>query len=172
MMGGIVIKLARFGRHAGLAAGLVWGAASQLANAQTIEQCAAMPETARRMECYDAVARRFRPQAADERRGYASGLQRILAYRGVDFEVYALERELSQWRSVDDLKKYPRIIFVGPVDRSLVHDAIADWKIFASARDMGFASVEFTDRDRRVRWLFDLSGEQLPQCDISNSICR
>ena len=57
MMGGIVIKLARFGRHAGLAAGLVWGAASQLANAQTIEQCAAMPETARRMECYDAVAR-------------------------------------------------------------------------------------------------------------------
>jgi hypothetical protein len=163
-----------FGRLPRLAAvGLLCGTllALQPARAQTLEPCAAIAETAQRMACYDAVARRFRPQAADERRGFASGLQRILADRDVDLEIYALEREPRQWQSADDFKKYPRIVFIGPIDRPLVRRAITDWQILLRARDMGFASVEFADREREVRWLFDVSGEQLPSCDISSSIC-
>jgi hypothetical protein len=86
--------------------------------------------------------------------------------------IFAAERPDPRMTE-DPLAQYPhpRLIFFGFLNQPFVYKAITEMGVLATAKALGFNGVEFTDRGDEGRWFFDISGQQIPKCDVHKRLC-
>ncbi len=101
---------------------------------------------------------------------YAERLRRVFLANGVSTNVFALEKRAGT--SFDPLGRYPRLVFLGYLNDSSVYQAVTAGKVLEGAKEIGFAGVEFASKGRAAFWRYDLTGQTLPSCDITQRLCH
>jgi hypothetical protein len=124
-----------------------------------------------------AAAQRPTPQgiiiaSPDARAAYARRLDQAFVANGLDVSVTSQE---AAWARTEDwlYAKWPRLMFWGYFSRPFIYQLLSEAKnVLPVARTAGFAAVQF-DRKHMPenKWIFDLTGPELPICDITNEIC-
>jgi len=107
--------------------------------------------------------------AVATRAGLAISFQRTYLSNGFDMSVMAQEKPIAA--GGDAFKQWPRLVFFGWQGQSLVYTAVTDGNVLAQAKAAGFKGVEFFDKGRNGRWFFDVSGPDLPRCDVMKRLC-
>lgn len=157
--------------------GLILFGATMPAIAQGYEDCRSIADGEARLACYDAAAKPKEAPAAPPvvasaitRRGYTQQIERIFLGAGVDISVFPMETAGD--RRNEQFTKYPRLILFGYINKPFVYKAITEWKLLENAKQVGFRAIEFADKGPDGRWFFDISGAQLPNCDVNKRLCR
>jgi hypothetical protein len=116
--------------------------------------------SAKSQEAPDAIRERA---LRAERQIYAQGLEKILVSNGISASVLVYENGLGQT---------PMLMFVGPFTSSFVQRALTAGAVLERARNLGFKSVEFFDREPGGHYQFELSKTgPLPRCAINTRLC-
>ena len=99
---------------------------------------------------------------------YGEQLRRFLLANGVSVQVMWPERPGA---ALDPYQKaFPRLILFGRLTDSLAFQILTEGDVLANAKAAGFAMVEIAIPGRGSRW-YDLTGADLPTCDIHKRLC-
>jgi hypothetical protein len=148
------------------------------------QDCRAISDEKERLTCYDSAAKTeltptptppaefVAPATAPYRAAWADRLQKSFLKQGRDMTVLALEtKQPSDANMSPKETKLPRLAFFGCFGRPLVYRLMTEAPIMANAKKIGFRMIDLFDKCGDGHWFYDLSGPNLPKCDVHNRLC-
>lgn len=139
------------------------------------EHCRSLTDDKARLACFDATASAAKPVAVQaspaNRVDYALQIERSFLKAGQNMSVMAPEAPDKASAVAESPLDYPQLILFAYFDRPFVYKTVAETEILATARALGFKTVDFFSRNAG-HWIFDVSGKgPLPRCDRVKRLC-